>query len=292
MKSAIFTSKSVRDHEEQGAAARVFAAPTASLDEPITATMLKPAGRPTRRRKERGADHRRGGGVKAYVNAVEAGADRLADLLRLIVRTRSATRHGATTVPRRDCGGARDQAKKADKKGAGPPHFVVAGSGGRALPRHRARRTARLAAQAPPAQAAARRPPPTRRRQRSAGSRLLRGDGRCRLARDQGATGYEPRRRPTRYRPPAQHVGPRDEFQFVWRKITGDFLVRTHGSSSARGRSASQAGGIVRKWLDAESPYVDAAMHGDGLTSLQFRRRRRGRHRDDKSAVTTPTSSS
>jgi hypothetical protein len=32
----------------------------------------------------------------------------------------------------------------------------------------------------------------------------------------------------------------------------------------------------VRQTLDAGSPYADAAVHGDGLTSLQFRRRAGG----------------
>ena len=32
-------------------------------------------------------------------------------------------------------------------------------------------------------------------------------------------------------------------------------------------------GWIIRRTLDADSPYVDAAVHGDGLTSLQFRGR-------------------
>ena len=29
---------------------------------------------------------------------------------------------------------------------------------------------------------------------------------------------------------------------------------------------------MIRKTLDPDSPYIDAAVHGDGLTSLQFRR--------------------
>ncbi len=33
-----------------------------------------------------------------------------------------------------------------------------------------------------------------------------------------------------------------------------------------------KAGVIVRRSLDADSPYADAVVHGDGLTSLQFRR--------------------
>jgi TolB protein len=67
--------------------------------------------------------------------------------------------------------------------------------------------------------------------------------------------------------------GPRDEFQFAWRKMTGDFIVRTHARFLGEGVDPHRKiGWIVRRTLDADSPYVDAAVHGDGLTSLQFRR--------------------
>lgn len=65
----------------------------------------------------------------------------------------------------------------------------------------------------------------------------------------------------------------RDEFQFAWRRMTGDFIIDTriafHGAGVDPHR---KAGLIVRRTLDDNSPYVDAAIHGDGLTSLQFRR--------------------
>ena len=65
----------------------------------------------------------------------------------------------------------------------------------------------------------------------------------------------------------------RDEFQFVWRKMTGDFIVRTHAAFVGTGVDPHRKiGWIVRKSLDADSAYVDAAVHGDGLTSLQFRK--------------------
>lgn len=65
----------------------------------------------------------------------------------------------------------------------------------------------------------------------------------------------------------------RDEFQFVWRKMTGDFIVRTHAAFVGSGVDPHRKlGWIVRRTLDADSAYVDAAVHGDGLTSLQFRK--------------------
>jgi len=65
----------------------------------------------------------------------------------------------------------------------------------------------------------------------------------------------------------------RDEFQFAWRRLTGDFIVRTHAHFEGAGVDPHRKlGWIIRRSLDANSPYVDAAIHGDGLTSLQYRR--------------------
>ena len=66
----------------------------------------------------------------------------------------------------------------------------------------------------------------------------------------------------------------RDEFQFVWRKLSGNFIVRTHAAFVGTGVDPHRKiGWIARKSLDADSAYVDAAVHGDGLTSLQFRKK-------------------
>jgi len=69
----------------------------------------------------------------------------------------------------------------------------------------------------------------------------------------------------------------RDEFQFVSKKLTGDFLLQTRVQFAGKGVDPHRkAGLIVRATLDADAPYVDAVVHGDGLTSLQFRRTKGG----------------
>ena len=69
----------------------------------------------------------------------------------------------------------------------------------------------------------------------------------------------------------------RDEFQFVWRKMTGDFTVRTHVTFAGAGVDPHRKiGVIIRRTLEADSPYVDAVRHGDGLTSLQRRESKGG----------------
>src|SRR6266404_2084949 len=65
----------------------------------------------------------------------------------------------------------------------------------------------------------------------------------------------------------------RDEFHFVSKRVKGDFILRTRLEFVGKGAVAHRkAGWMARPNLDADAPYVDCAEHGDGLTSLQFRR--------------------
>ena len=65
----------------------------------------------------------------------------------------------------------------------------------------------------------------------------------------------------------------RDEFHFVWKRMTGDFILQTRVELVGKGVDPHRkAGLIVRAGLDADAPYADAVVHGDGLTSLQYRR--------------------
>ncbi len=69
--------------------------------------------------------------------------------------------------------------------------------------------------------------------------------------------------------------GTSDQFQFAWQKIKGDFIVRARVEFVGMGVDPHRkAGWIARASLDADAPYVDACLHGDGLTSLQYRRRK------------------
>ncbi|HEX5177237.1 MAG TPA: hypothetical protein VFV83_09425 [Chthoniobacteraceae bacterium] len=64
----------------------------------------------------------------------------------------------------------------------------------------------------------------------------------------------------------------KDSFHFVWKKISGDLTlaanVRFVGNGGNPHRKACL---LIRQSLDADAPYADAALHGDGLTSLQYR---------------------
>jgi hypothetical protein len=64
-----------------------------------------------------------------------------------------------------------------------------------------------------------------------------------------------------------------DQFQFVWKKMKGDFILRSRVEFVGKGAIAHRkVGWMVRPNLDSDASYADCAEHGDGLTSLQFRR--------------------
>src|SRR6188474_3843342 len=63
-----------------------------------------------------------------------------------------------------------------------------------------------------------------------------------------------------------------DQFRFLWKKIKGDFMISATVRFIGKGTDPHRKIGIIaRNQLTANSPYVDACVHGDGLTSLQSR---------------------
>jgi TolB protein len=81
-----------------------------------------------------------------------------------------------------------------------------------------------------------------------------------------------------------------DAMQFVWKKASGDLsfaaAIAFVGQSTERHRKACL---VIRQSLDAGSPYVDVAQHGDGLTSLQFRDIQGGITREIQSNLAHPS---
>lgn len=63
-----------------------------------------------------------------------------------------------------------------------------------------------------------------------------------------------------------------DQFHFAWKKIKGDFIVQATVRFVGEGANAHRKIGIMaRDSLATDSRYADACVHGDTLTSLQFR---------------------
>ncbi len=64
----------------------------------------------------------------------------------------------------------------------------------------------------------------------------------------------------------------RDEFLFLSKKVKGDFIYSANLEFIGKGVNAHRKIGLMaRNSFDDNSAYADAVVHGDGLTSLQFR---------------------
>ncbi len=64
-----------------------------------------------------------------------------------------------------------------------------------------------------------------------------------------------------------------DEFHFVWKRMQGDFILYTRAQFVGKGTDPHRKiGWMARRSLEANSPHVNAVVHGDGLTALQFRK--------------------
>lgn len=80
-----------------------------------------------------------------------------------------------------------------------------------------------------------------------------------------------------------------DAFHFVWKRLSGDLdLHAAIEWLNSGGNAHRKACLMIRQSLSADSPYVDVAVHGDGLTSLQFRETSGGLTHEIQANVTKP----
>src|SRR5262245_44877773 len=64
----------------------------------------------------------------------------------------------------------------------------------------------------------------------------------------------------------------KDEFQFVWKKISGDVSLTADISFIGEGTNPHRKAVLmIRQTLENDSVYADLALHGSGLTALQYR---------------------
>jgi hypothetical protein len=79
----------------------------------------------------------------------------------------------------------------------------------------------------------------------------------------------------------------RDEFHFVWKRIKGNFILSAEIQFTGAGvEPHRKTGWIVRSDLDPQAVHVNATVHGDGLTSLQFRKTTAGNTEEIPCAIT------
>ncbi len=80
--------------------------------------------------------------------------------------------------------------------------------------------------------------------------------------------------------------GRHDAFHFLYTKMTGDFIVRANVAFVGKGvEDHRKIGWMVRSSLDSTAAHISAAVHGDGLTSLQYRRAKDSATEEMKSPV-------
>jgi TolB protein len=80
-----------------------------------------------------------------------------------------------------------------------------------------------------------------------------------------------------------------DAFHYVWKRVSGDLSMAADIQFvGAGGNPHRKACLIIRQSLDPDSAYADAALHGDGLTSLQYREVKGGPTREIQSNVKGP----
>jgi TolB protein len=80
-----------------------------------------------------------------------------------------------------------------------------------------------------------------------------------------------------------------DAFHFVWKKVSGDVSLAAGISLvGTGGNEHRKAVLIVRQSLDGDSVYADVALHGSGLTSLQYRDEKGGMTHEIQANVDSP----
>ena len=80
-----------------------------------------------------------------------------------------------------------------------------------------------------------------------------------------------------------------DHFHYLWTTLQGDFILRAEVSFSGDGVDPHRkTGWSIRNNLNSNSAHVSATVHGDGLTSLQFRREAGNQTEEIKSSDQAP----
>ncbi len=110
------------------------------------------------------------------------------------------------------------------------------------------------------------------------------------VGRGRGSVSYDPRQQTYVIAGSGQNMwDSRDDFHFVWKRISGNFILSTRARFLGRGvEEHRKIGWTIRPSLDPGSAHVTAALHGNGLMSLQFRREAGAITEEEKSADSLP----
>lgn len=83
--------------------------------------------------------------------------------------------------------------------------------------------------------------------------------------------------------------GDQDDFLFVSKPHSGDVAISANIDFVGAGVDPHRKAGLmIRQSMEADSPYIDVIVHGDGLTSLQYRDESGGQTQQLEANVTMP----
>ena len=110
------------------------------------------------------------------------------------------------------------------------------------------------------------------------------------LVRHAGNTSYNPETQVYGLSGSGQNIWfTKDEFHFAHKKVSGDVLLQCRGKLLGEGVDPHRKfGWMVRTSMDTSAAMVCATVHGDGLTSIQFRKRVGANIEEVKSPVKMP----
>lgn len=81
----------------------------------------------------------------------------------------------------------------------------------------------------------------------------------------------------------------RDEFQYAWKRLKGDFTLTAHFEFEGNGKEAHRkTGWMVRESLADSAVHISAVAHGDGLTVMQWRVKAGMNMRDPEDEIRAP----
>lgn len=81
-----------------------------------------------------------------------------------------------------------------------------------------------------------------------------------------------------------------DQFHYLWTTLQGDFILRAEVRFNGKGVDPHRkVGWIVKNDLETNTAHVNATVHGDGLTSLQYRKVTSGNTMEVVSTDSFPT---
>jgi hypothetical protein len=105
-----------------------------------------------------------------------------------------------------------------------------------------------------------------------------------------GSVSYDPERQEYLIAGSGQNMwDDRDDFQLLWKRLTGNFILSTRARFIGEGvEEHRKIGWTIRPTLASNGAHVTAALHGNGLMSLQFRRTAGAMTEEEKSADSLP----